>query len=121
MANEITASVSLSASKDNASMTVSASKTFDMSNEDMIQATQAIGTSAEALALGDIAAPAAYIYVRNMDPTNFVVLSLVSDGSTPFSKIRPGHFAMFPPPESGTIYAKADTATVRVAVAACEQ
>lgn len=121
MANEITVSASLSATKDTASITVSATKTFDMTNEDMIQSTQAIGTSAEALALGDISAPAAYIYVRNMDPTNFVVLSLVSDGSTPFAKIRPGHFALFPPPQSGTIYALADTASVRVAVAAVEQ
>lgn len=121
MANEITVSGALSASKDGSSLSVSFSKTFDMSNEDMIQGTQAIGTSAEALDLGEVAAPAAYIYVRNMDPTNFVVLSLVSDGSTPFSKIRPGHFAIFPPPESGTIYAKADTAALRVAVAAVEQ
>lgn len=121
MANEITVSASLTASKDNASITVSASKTFDMSNNDMVQATQNVGTTAEALALGDLSLPAAYLYVRNMDPTNFVVLSLNSDGSTPFSKIRPGHFAIFPTPESGTIYAKADTAACRVAVAACEQ
>jgi hypothetical protein len=120
MANEITVSASLSATKDNASVTVSASKTFDMSNEDMTQATQAIGTSAEALALGEVSAPAAYIYVRNLDPTNFVVLSLESDGTSPFSKLRPGHFALFPSPESGTIYAKADTAAVRVALAAVE-
>lgn len=121
MANEITVSVSLTASKDSATISVSANKTFDMTNEDMTQATQNIGTSAEALSLGDIAAPAAYIYVRNMDPTNFVVLSLASDGTSPFAKIRPGHFALFPPPQSGTIYALADTAAVRVALAAVEQ
>lgn len=121
MANEITASASLSASKNSASISFTASKTFDMSNDDMLQTTQIVGAVAEALDLGEITAPAAYILVRNLDPTNFMVLSLESDGTSPFSKIRPGHFALFPPPESGTIYAMADTAPTRIATCACEQ
>lgn len=121
MANEITASIALSCSKNSAAISVTASKTFDMTGDDMLAATQIIGTSTEALDLGDITVPAAYIYIRNLDPTNFITLSIDNANADIFAKIRPGHFAMFPPPQTGPIYATANTGDCSVQVAACEQ
>ncbi len=120
MANEISVSAALSCTKDLASMSISGSRSIDMVGSDMIMCTQHIGTSAEALSLGDISPPAAYIYVRNLDATNFVDLCLVNDGTEKFAHLKPGQFILFPPPVSGTIYAIADTATCDCQVAAVE-
>jgi len=123
MANEITASAQLSASKNgvtlnnSVSLTVQASK--DMAGDQMTQNVQIIGTSAEALDVGDVST-IGYVLIKNLDSTNFVELALDSGVSTQkFAKLRAGDFAVFPA-STATIYAKADTSPCNCLVMAIE-
>ena len=121
MANEIAVSASLSASKGGADVSTSQSISLTMTGEDMVDITQIIGTTQEILNLIDITAPAAYIQVKNLDATNFLLLAadvnFTANVST-FAKLLPGGIALFSP--SGNVYAKADTASVRIALTAVE-
>lgn len=78
--------------------------------EAAIKNLQTIGTSAEALVVGDIGT-GRWLAGKNTDATNYVELSLASDGSTPFAKIRPGQPFLIPI-ATKVIYAKANTAPV---------
>lgn len=119
MANEITQTVTLSASKGGATASMSTTKRITLTGDDMIQSTQVIGTSAETLTLGEISGTPGNVAIKNLDSTNFVEIGGDS-GLTVFKlKINPGEAALFQP-NSGTIYAKADTAAVRVQIVAVE-
>lgn len=61
---------------------------IDISADPRVDIIQTIGTSAEALILGDVSAPGICI-VENLDPTNFVSLRVGSGGDN-FQKILPG-------------------------------
>src|SRR5689334_11671718 len=113
MANEISISASLAVSKGGMVLTGTGNAQLDMAGEDMIHTTQIIGTSAETLALVDLAGTPGYVMVKNLDATNFVELATDSGMVNKFAKIRPGKLALFEP-TTGTIYARADTAAVRV-------
>ena len=117
MANEISQNIQLSATKNSASVSLSHNKRITMTGADMVQATQSIGTTAELIALGDIAGAPSQIVIKNLDATNFVEIGGDS-GLTVFKlKIAAGEAVLFRA-TSGTIYAKADTAAVRVQVVA---
>lgn len=88
---------------------------FDLTGDDAAGGTQIIGTSTEAIDINDVTIANAHFWVKNTDPTNFVVLSMANDASNPFCKLTPGQFAYFRAAASGTYYAKADTASVRIA------
>lgn len=119
MANEISVSVSLSASKGGATLSLQGTKTLDMAGEDMIQCTQIVTTSAEALAFGDITGVPAYLGIKNLDDTNAINISLVSDGTTPFAILKAGQVMVLPPGAS-TIYGKAAGVNVHILLAAME-
>lgn len=119
MANEIFASIQLTATKTNANVNLTATFNQDMTGSNMVQATQLIGTSAETISFGDISGAPTQVLIRNLDPTNFVEIGGDS-GLTVFKlKLLAGK-SMLIPPSSGTIYAKADTAAVRVQIVATE-
>lgn len=119
MANEIYATLRLRGSKNGA--TVDVSKTFrqDMTGDDLTQATQVIGTTAETVDFGEITGAPAQVLISNLDDTNFVEFGGDS-GLTVFKlKLLAGK-SMIVPLSSGTLYAKADTADVRIQLAAIE-
>lgn len=87
---------------------------FDLTGDDALGGTQIIGTATEALTLNDVAIANAHIFVKNIDATNFVVLSMANDASNPFAKLTPGQYCYLRGAASGTYYAKADTADVRI-------
>jgi len=121
MANEISVSAALSASKGGADVSTSQSISLTMTGEDMVDVTQLIGTSSEILQTVDITAPPAYVQVKNLDATNFILLAADVNFTTnvsAFAKILPGGIALFSP--ACNIYAKADTAPVRIALTAVE-
>ncbi len=119
MANEVTFSVSLKATKGNATVNNTANLIASMSGTDMIQATQNIGTTAELVSFGDITGAPQLVMIRNLDSTNFVELGGDS-GLTVFkTKIAAGGACLFTP-SSATLYAKADTAAVSILVIAVE-
>lgn len=119
MANEITQTVQLTATKNSATVSLSTTKRITMSGDDMVQSTQVIGTTAETLSLGDISGAPSQLLIKNLDATNFVEIGGDS-GLTVFKiKILSGETVLIRP-TSATIYAKADTADVRVQLIATE-
>jgi len=119
MANEVTFSVSLKATKGNASVNNTANMIASMTGSDMMQSTQNIGTTAELVSFGDITGAPQLVMIRNLDATNFVELGGDS-GLTVFkTKIAAGQACLFTP-SSATLYAKADTAAVSIFVIAVE-
>lgn len=112
MANELTLSGSLSFSK--GGVTASASKTgllVTVSGTEYTELIQEIGTSEEALTIGDIGT-LGYVYIENLDATNFVEIRPGS-GTADLIKIKAGEFAIFRAALNGP-YAIADTAACRV-------
>jgi hypothetical protein len=119
MANEIMISAGFQASKSGATISASESGSFDMTGDDMVQGTQLIGTAAEVLNLGEVSGDVALLFAKNLDATNFVEIALDSGMTQKFIKLRPGRFALLPP-ATATLYAKADTASCRLQIAAVE-
>ncbi len=125
MAGEITYGIRLSATKNgallasvnttNGGISSPAASAADMTGAEGVNETQVITTSAGAVTMGAVAIADAWIYFKNLDATNFVVLSMASDATNPFAKLKPGKEAFIQGgPATGTIYAKADTASVRI-------
>ena len=122
MANEISLSVSVSASKNGASVTGSSSQISTMAGDQMISNVQIIGTASEALVLGDVTTPG-YVYLKNLDPTNFVSISVITPAmaSTCFCKLLPGDMTIIKAVgTSPTLTAIADTGSVNLQVVAIE-
>ena len=71
---------------------------------------QNIGTTAELVALGDVAT-VGYAYFANLDATNFVQIGIdVAATFYPVIKLNPGEGQVFRIDPAATLYAKADTA-----------
>lgn len=86
---------------------------------DNIGNVQSVGTTTEALTLGDVTT-IGYLFLKNQDATNYVEISLTTPvGSEAFIKLLAGECAFFPTRQT-TIYAKANTAAVDLFVAAFE-
>jgi hypothetical protein len=117
MANEISYAVSLVSNKGGVSITGSASKTKDMSGDQMITNVQSVGTSAEAVVLGDISLPG-MVLLKNMDSTNYIEIALDSGITQVFSKLLAGESSLVH--AVATIYAKANTAACNLLVCATE-
>jgi len=120
MARTISFNGTLSISGSGVSASLSKSKSGSQAGADFTQQTQVVGTSAEALDISADISAAGYLMVINLDETNFVEVALDSGVSTQkFAKLRAGEFLLLPP-STFTLYAKADTAPVSVAILAIE-
>jgi hypothetical protein len=117
MANEISISASVSASKNGLTMSQSGSKTVDMAGDDMIQSTQVVGITAEAIGFGEITGAPSVVQLRNVETVNFVLYG-PSNPPTEF-KLPAGHVALFQP-SAATLYAIASPGTARILVFATE-
>jgi hypothetical protein len=94
------------------------SKIFPTSNitvtgNNIAAGTQEVGTSAEALAKGDITTPG-YLLIHNLDATNFVQVGYDDTGFKPTVKIKAGEKALFRLAQA-TPQVLADTAACRIA------
>lgn len=119
MANEIFATLQFTARKNGAEIAITSQHSVSMTGNDLLSATQVIGTTAEAVSFGDITGAPGEVVIKNLDATNFIELGGDS-GLTVFkTKLLPGRFTVFQP-TSATLYAKADTADVRIQVVANE-
>ena len=119
MANEINCSVTLSANKSGVSVSSSGSKSADMSGDQAITNVQVIGTSAEAIVLGDVST-IGYVLFKNLDATNYVEIALDSGVSTQvFAKLLAGDMTLIKA-KTATMYALANTANVNLLVTAIE-
>ena len=124
MADEAVVTISVSASKGGASVNSvgasgGASVVLDMTGADMESATQDIGFAAdEALAIAGDITTMGLLLVKNMEAAggNYVQLSLATGGSfaaSVFETLKAGQTYLGHPP-STTVYAKANTAAVKV-------
>ena len=95
MADEITITASMAFSKGGIGSTLEdAGLTFDVSGTDYKQGTQACTTSEVALDLGAVSTNTGYIYMKNMDDTNYIeVFGAV--GETATIKLKAGEVALF--------------------------
>lgn len=120
MANEITYSVKLSASKAGAVIdSGTQSDTVTMSGGDVLAATQNIGTSNEQIDMASITGDCRII-IKNIDETNFVEVFKDSGNTHLLSKLAAGEACLLTQVPSGTVYARADTAACNVMIWACE-
>jgi hypothetical protein len=121
MANEGTVSASLKVTKGTGdalyTFNESFSKVFDVAGTEANCNIYSIGTSVEAIPLGDVGT-AGYLLAKNLDTTNYVEFTVESDGSSPLVKLKAGEIALFRC--SGAPYAIANTAAVRVKVLVIE-
>jgi hypothetical protein len=120
MANEISVSASLSASKNGATIAASDSLSITMAGDQMISNVQIVPAASEAILLGDVTTPG-YVYIKNLDPVNFVSISVLATAvaGTSFAKLLPGQFCVFPA-VSTTLTAIADTLPCNVQVVVIE-
>lgn len=117
MANEISTNINVTVTINGQIVTGNVSGPSDASNPGFIGNEQLIGTTAETIFLGDIGATPQFLFVRNMDGTNFVTVDAVSALTSFPQKILPNK-GIYLTPETGTIYAKADTAACKIWVVA---
>lgn len=121
MSNEIQASGTLIASKGGATINAVKTHTHTLTGNQMLQAVQAIGTSAELVAFpSDLTAEGiGYYQIVNLDTTNYVELALDSGMTNKFAKLLAGGVALVPAhADSPGIYARANTAACNVIVSA---
>lgn len=112
MADELTLSGSLSFLKNGVKVALDLSTLeFDVSGDDYIHATQTIGTSEEALGIGDLGT-LGWALIVNRDDTNFVEVR-PGTGVADLIKIKAGEFALFRF-TMNTPYMIADTASVLI-------
>ncbi len=82
---------------------------------------QNVGTTAEQLTGVDVAT-LGYLFVKNLDATNFVQLATDNafSATSTFAKLRPGEFCLVPSNATTMPWAKANTAGCDVLVCAVE-
>lgn len=117
MANEIQYSVTVTVSTSGQSVSGGISAQETASNLAFIGNEQTVGTSAEALVLGDIGGNPVFVFVKNLDDTNFLTIDAVNTLDSFPQVILPG-MGILLRPSTGTIYAKGDTAPVKAWVVA---
>lgn len=113
MANEITINLKMSVANGFLTQRMDPGTLFaDMSGTAAAGGAQDIGTSGEAIAIGDVAT-AGYAYFRNCGPTNFVELGTGTTTFVAFAKLKAGEAAVF---RLGTNAptARANTAAVKL-------
>lgn len=119
MASEIKTQIQLTCNKGGAAVNVGGSVIQDMAGAQMVQNTQIVTTSIAALSMGAITGVPAWVYLKNLDATNYIELSTDNAMANKFMKILPGGSVLFPP-SSATIYVRAHTASCNVVLAAME-
>jgi hypothetical protein len=116
MADEITVGLTMSATKTGSGSVSTPRLAFqaDMAGNNLVGGvTQDIGTSAEAVTFGDIAAAPAIVAIQNLDTANYVEVGGDS-GLTVFTlKLLAGESVLFRSAVT-PLYAKANTAAVRI-------
>ena len=117
MANEIALSVNLSAQKGGVNTAAALSITQDMAGDQMIQNVQIVGTSNEALLVGDVTATG-WQLIKNLDTANYVEIFLDSGNTNLVSKLLAGEFTLIKP--GAAVYARANTAACNCLVVAIE-
>jgi hypothetical protein len=115
MANEITLRVRLQLL--NGSLKEDANPTtiqIDQTTQGSSAGVQTIGAGEEAIVFGGDITSEGYLYLHNLDETNFITYGPDDTGMTAFGKLKPGEFACLRMLPGVTIIAEADTAACKL-------
>src|SRR4051794_16722041 len=113
MADEISAFVKLAAIKGSLSMGRQLDLTANMAGSVYQGGVQTIGTTQEAIDIGDVGTAGLSLFI-NADDTHYVEIGLVVSATFyPLAKLKPGEPAFFRL-GTNTFYAKANTASVNL-------
>lgn len=102
---------------ENSSLT--SSSVTEQVGSNYFNATQVVGTSSEALLLGDLANVGGGLIIRNNDADNYVEVDAITSFDAFPQKILPGQ-AVRLAPQTISLFVKANTASVNVSVWATE-
>lgn len=81
--------------------------------------TVSIGTSDTPISFAGLTAPG-YVWIRNLDPENFVEFGPDDTGMVPCLKLKPGECALFRLADGISLVGKADTAACKVQIHALD-
>ena len=109
MANEISIVVSMTFRKGGAEAQRAETISVDVAGDAFSHEIQEIGTADEALVEGAALGTPGYVFIKNLDSTNFVEVGLTSSYTI---KLKAGEVALFR--ADGAIFAKADTSACNV-------
>jgi hypothetical protein len=112
MADELTLSVNFSCSMDGATISDRYSDTIDVAASPQVGGVQTIGTSWEAIIMGEVTSPGYFAY-KNLDTTNYIEFSADSGGANPLIKAKATDFGCFRLTGT-TLYARANTAACKL-------
>lgn len=121
MANEITATCTLTCTKSGQTTTGTIAKSITLTGTGQWSNTQAIGTAAEQLAFpGDLTTEGlTYLWLYNVDSTNYIEIALDSGMTQIFCKLLAGQPAMIRAYTGNpTYYARANTAACNLRMVA---
>uniref|UniRef100_A0A6M3IZP3 Uncharacterized protein n=1 Tax=viral metagenome TaxID=1070528 RepID=A0A6M3IZP3_9ZZZZ len=106
MADEITITVRMAFSKSGAKASRTENINVDVTGDAFTHEVQSVGTSEEELAQGaDLGTPG-YIFLKNLDPTNYIEIGLTGSYTI---KLKAGEVTLFRL-AGASVYAKANTA-----------
>lgn len=113
MANEITTTLKIAYAKNGISDSRTLTDQIDVSGSGTCGGVQTIGTTEEALAVGDVSTKGLARFL-NIDPNNYIEIgSYVSTVFYPLVKLKPGESAVFRL-SAVTVYARANTAAAKL-------
>jgi len=122
MANELTVTVSIASTKANATFN-SGSKTgqLDLTGADYTDKTVSVTSAAggEQLDFDDVTGTPAFIYIKNLDATNFIEIARETGFTNKYMQVEAGMPVVFSP-DDATIWVRADTADVNIHLIAVE-
>jgi hypothetical protein len=115
MANELTTNFRLQYAKGGDSFSLSNIQLQQtVAASPRVQGVQDIGTSEEAIILGDVSADGGAFFAQNLDATNYVEIGLT--GSYVI-KLKPGEYCFLCGVSDKDLFARANTAAIKLAYA----
>ena len=119
MANEIQFSLLVAALKNGVNVTTGTQQGFrDMTGSEMLTNVQTVGTSPEAVVVGDVTTPGLW-FLRNAGTTGNLLISLDNASADLFSTLNPGEFCLLNRAPA-TLYAAASAGTISLHVVLIE-
>jgi hypothetical protein len=118
MANEISISLSVACTKNGATVTGTGSNTITMAGDQFLSNVQIVGTSSEAIVVGDVST-VGFVFCKNLDATNYVEVSLDNSQVNLVAKLLAGESCLFKPGTT-TLFAKANTSACNLQVVLLE-
>lgn len=118
MANLITFNAVLSAVVLGAQVSATASGQSNMAGNGMLEGTQLIPTNEATVNVGSHTG-GGFIFIKNVDPTNFVEVDVATNIAVWPQKLFPNDFIILKP-ETSVLYARANVASVEILVLALD-